>query len=65
MSSTTSPRKGTSRSGRQSTGTGLPDRQPGDPLPRLVLDGLLTAAFEPGRLATEVRIWWHSMAEAV
>ena len=43
-----------------STGTGLPDRSPGDPLPRLALDGLLTAEFSPNGLAREVRIWWHS-----
>lgn len=45
-----------------STGTGLPDRRPGDPLPRLVLDGILTAEFEPGGLCREARIWWHSLA---
>ena len=27
----------------KSTGTGLPDRKPGDPLPRLTLDGTLLA----------------------
>ncbi len=45
----------------KSTGTGLPDRKPGDPLPRMELDGLLEAEFEPGGLATTVRIWWHSV----
>ncbi len=45
-----------------STGTGLPDRKPGDPLPRLVLDGVLTAQFAPGGLCRTARIWWHSMA---
>ncbi len=44
----------------RSTGTGLPDRQPGDPLPRMELDGTLTARFAPDGLASEVRIWWHS-----
>ncbi len=44
-----------------STGTGLPDRKPGDPLPRMVLDGMLTGAFDAAGRATEVRIWWHSM----
>src|SRR5512139_1934174 len=29
----------------QSAGTGLPDRRPGDPLPRMVLDGVLQATF--------------------
>jgi len=46
----------------KSTGTGLPDRAPGDPLPRMELDGTLTAEFAPDGLAREVRIWWHSIA---
>lgn len=45
----------------KSTGTGLPDRKPGDPLPRMELDGMLVAEFTAGGLAREVRIWWHSM----
>lgn len=48
----------------RSTGTGLPQRAPGDPLPRMILDGALAAAFDRDGLATEVRIWWHSMAES-
>lgn len=44
-----------------STGTGVPDRKPGDPLPRMELDGMLSAHFAPSGLAQEVRIWWHSM----
>ncbi len=47
----------------KSTGIGLPTRAPGDPLPRLILDGLLTADFEPNGLCREARIWWHSRAE--
>lgn len=47
----------------RSTGTGLPPRQPGDPLPRMVLDGVLQARFAQG-LCTEARIWWHSMPQA-
>lgn len=47
----------------KSTGTGLPDRKPGDPLPRLVLDGTLVGRFDRAGRATEVRIWWHSKAE--
>ena len=47
-----------------STGTGLPDRKPGDPLPRLALDGVLAAEFvtEPDQrgLCRRARIWWHS-----
>jgi hypothetical protein len=44
----------------RSTGTGLPSRKPGDPLPRMVLDGVLQARFAQG-LCKEARIWWHSM----
>lgn len=44
-----------------STGTGLPDRKPGDPLPRMELDGMLSGQFTAAGLAREVRIWWHSM----
>lgn len=45
----------------KSTGTGLPDRKPGDPLPRLELDGTLVAEFDDTGKARVVRIWWHSM----
>jgi len=44
----------------KSTGTGLPARKPGDPLPRMVLDGVLHAQFDGG-LCTRCRLWWHSM----
>jgi hypothetical protein len=43
-----------------STGTNLVARKPGDPLPRMILDGVLKAEFAGG-LCTECRIWWHSM----
>lgn len=46
----------------QSTGTNLVARRPGEPLPRMVLDGLLAASFADG-LCRECRIWWHSMPE--
>jgi hypothetical protein len=46
----------------KSTGTNLVARQPGDPLPRMVLDGVLTAQFTAG-LCRQCRIWWHSMPE--
>jgi hypothetical protein len=46
----------------RSTGTGVPDRAPGDPLPRMILDGVLAGQFDEDGLATEVRIWWHSTA---
>lgn len=45
----------------KSTGTGLPNRKPGDPLPKMELDGTLRAELGPDGLAREVRIWWHSM----
>jgi limonene-1,2-epoxide hydrolase len=44
----------------QSTGTNLVSRRPGDPLPRMVLDGVLSAQFAGG-LCTTCRLWWHSM----
>lgn len=43
-----------------STGTNLVARKPDDPLPRMVLDGVLQAAFEGG-LCRECRLWWHSI----
>lgn len=47
----------------KSTGTNLVARKPGDPLPRMVLDGILKATFEDG-LCAEARIWWHSQPVA-
>jgi hypothetical protein len=44
----------------QSTGTNLIARKAGDPLPRMVLDGVLQAEFDGG-LCKTCRIWWHSM----
>ncbi len=46
----------------KSTGTSLPPRKPGDPLPRMVLDGVLHATFRGGRCAV-ARIWWHSLPQ--
>jgi len=46
-----------------STGTNLVARQPGDPLPRMVLDGVLQARFSAS-LCTDCRLWWHSVAQA-
>jgi hypothetical protein len=45
-----------------STGTNLIERKPGDPLPRMVLDGVLQATFYED-VCSECRIWWHSMPE--
>ncbi len=46
-----------------STGTNLVARKPGDPLPRMVLDGVLHARFEGG-LCRDCRLWWHSLPRA-
>ena len=47
----------------RSTGTNLVARKPGDPLPRMVLDGVLQAEFKSG-LCSRCRLWWHSMPQA-
>ena len=47
-----------------STGTNLLARAPGDPLPRLALDGILAASFDHAGLCRECRLWWHSMVVA-
>lgn len=47
----------------QSTGTNLVARKPGDPLPRMLLDGVLQAHFAGG-LCQECRLWWHSLPVA-
>ena len=47
-----------------STGTNLVERRPGDPLPRMVLDGVLQAEFAGG-LCRRCRLWWHSMPQPV
>ena len=44
----------------RSTGTPLVARRAGDPLPRMILDGVLEAHFANGR-CREGRLWWHSM----
>lgn len=43
-----------------STGTNLVARKPGDPLPRMALDGVLQAQFEDG-VCRDCRLWWHSL----
>ena len=47
----------------KSTGTNLVDRKPGDPLPRMVLDGVLSAEFK-GNHCSKCRLWWHSLPQA-
>lgn len=44
-----------------SAATNVIARKPGDPLPRVALDGMLQAQFTGG-LCTECRLWWHSAA---
>ena len=46
-----------------STGTTLLSRQPGDPLPRLKLNGILVGRFNDEGLCTSVRLWWHSIID--
>ncbi len=46
----------------KSTGTNLVERKPGDPLPRMILDGVLQAEFAGGACRT-CRIWWHSLPQ--
>lgn len=46
----------------RSTGTSLVARAPDDPLPTMVLDGVLQAQFADG-LCTKCAIWWHSLAQ--
>ena len=48
----------------QSIGTNLIARKPGEPLPRMMLDGVLKAEFGSG-VCTRCAIWWHSMPEPV
>jgi hypothetical protein len=47
-----------------STATHLLDRKPGDPLPRLTLDGILRAEFDADGRCRECWLWWHSQAQA-
>lgn len=47
----------------KSTGTNLVARKPGDPLPRMILDGVLNAEFDAG-LCRKCQLWWHSMPVA-
>lgn len=47
----------------KSTGTNLVARKAGEPLPRMVLDGLLKAEFD-GNLCRRCKLWWHGMPQA-
>jgi SnoaL-like protein len=46
-----------------SAGTNLVARKDGEPLPRMILDGVLQARFA-NDLCVECRLWWHSQAIA-
>ncbi|MBO9646980.1 MAG: hypothetical protein J7605_00600 [Variovorax sp.] len=48
---------------QRSTGTNLVARKPGDPLPRMTLDGVIHATFS-GDVCSEARIWWHSLPDS-
>lgn len=48
----------------RSSGTNLVARKPGDPLPQMVLDGVLSAEFDTGGLCRNCQLWWHSMPVA-
>jgi hypothetical protein len=47
----------------KSTGTNLVARKPDDPLPLMILDGVVHAIFS-GDVCSEARIWWHSMPQS-
>ena len=47
----------------RSTGTGVPARTSGAPLPRLALDGMLVAEFNADGLCQSCRLWWHSVVQ--
>ena len=41
-------------------GTPMVARKPGDPLPRLALDGIAVVELGPDGLCRHLRLWWHS-----
>jgi ketosteroid isomerase-like protein len=45
-----------------STGTNVVARKPGDPLPRLALDGIAVVELDASGLCRHFRLWWHSVA---
>ena len=44
-----------------STGTNLIARNPGDPLPRLALDGIAVVQWNEAGSCEHFRLWWHSV----
>ncbi|HYB49611.1 MAG TPA: nuclear transport factor 2 family protein [Burkholderiaceae bacterium] len=47
-----------------STGTNLLARKPGDPLPRLALDGIAVVHFDASGRCRELSLWWHSRIDS-
>jgi hypothetical protein len=47
-----------------STGTNMLARKPGDPLPRLALDGIAVVELDDAGLCRHFRLWWHSIVDA-
>jgi limonene-1,2-epoxide hydrolase len=47
-----------------STGTNMLARKPGDPLPRLALDGIAIVELNDAGLCEHFRLWWHSVIAA-
>ena len=43
-----------------SAGTNVLARKPGDPLPRLALDGIAVVELDAAGLCRHLRLWWHS-----
>jgi len=46
-----------------STGTNLLARKPGDPLPRLALDGIAVVELGDDGLCRHLRLWWHAKVD--
>lgn len=46
-----------------SSGTNALTREPGDPLPRLALDGIALIELDDGGLCQHLRLWWHSVID--
>lgn len=47
----------------KSAGTGMIERQPGDPLPCLRLEGIAIVDLRADGLCRHFRIWWHSQID--
>lgn len=47
----------------KSAGTGMIERKPGDPLPRLRLEGIAIVELADDGLCKHFRIWWHSQLD--